>query len=749
MKRKDAVFRKLLAGLIFNLLFLTSHGQAYTSLYDAGIHLIPYPREATLNNDVFRLPDMVSVVADKNATVKDLFAVSELENRLAENWKVNVQRGGVKANGSSRIILSRNGADKRLGEQGYELSVSANEVIVRAKGEAGLFYGVQTLLQLIQKDKTGAYIQGLKIKDWPHTLQRAVHYDTKHHQDTREYVEKFIRDLAKYKINMLVWEWEDKFAYPSRPEIGAPGAFTMSEMQELTRYAAKYHIQIVPLVQGLGHVSFILKWPQYAHLREIPASNWEFDPLNDGSYELLFDLWKDAMEATPGSKYIHIGSDETFELGQGPTTREKAKEIGRNGLYHLFVRRSARHLQKSGREVMVWERPMGWTRTATTDDGVGEEIKTAKVTPQEGIVLTEAYGYETPDLTFAKQAKALGFPLFAYDPNAGIECLFVPYMFRKKGAMRNNPQIIEGSLENSYNFFRSRLGKGIFDGMICTSWDDSGLHNQTWMLRFITAAEFSWNATSPQGLPEFTSKFFKNYYGNEVSDMEELFGLLNEGAYFYMESLERNVWHHGEIGKTHLPDLPRTDVLEYNPYWNTEYKRRVELSREFIVKMDRALRICRDNLKKPIDNTYDLEVFSTIAALIQHTAQTYLDLSALEYAITGAHSQRFLSHDSTLHYLDKGIRIVESQLSRRKQVYDELASVWEKTRLPKGLSTEDKTFFFQQDRARHFANRTPDLSYHIYDEQLLNLEGYLDRLRQYRDFFYTTIVKPEAPYIRK
>ncbi len=101
-----------------------------------------------------------------------------------------------------------------------------------------------------------------------------------------------------------------------------------------------------------------------------------------------------------------------------------------------------------------------------------------------------------------------------------------------------------------------------------------------------------------------------------------------------------------------------------------------------------------------------------------------------------------------MHHLDKGITIVENQLSRRKQVYDELVSVWEKTRLPKGLSTEDKTFFFQQDRARHFANRTPDLSYHIYDEQLLNLEGYLDKLRQYRDFFYTTIVKPEAPYIK-
>jgi hypothetical protein len=113
----------------------------------------------------------------------------------------------------------------------------------------------------------------------------------------------------------MVWEWEDKFLYPSHPEIGAPGAFTTKEIQALTDYAANYHVQIVPLVQGLGHVSFILKWPQFAAMREIPASNWEFCPLKESSYQLLFDLWKDAMNATKGSAYLHIGSDETYELG--------------------------------------------------------------------------------------------------------------------------------------------------------------------------------------------------------------------------------------------------------------------------------------------------------------------------------------------------------------------------------------------------------------------------------------------------
>lgn len=83
-------------------------------------------------------------------------------------------------------------------------------------------------------------------------------------------------------------------------------------------------------LQGLGHVSYILKWPRHSHLREMPASNWEFCPLKEGSNELLLDLWEDAIEATPGSGYIHIGSDETYELGKCKQCRLKSDEIGKS-----------------------------------------------------------------------------------------------------------------------------------------------------------------------------------------------------------------------------------------------------------------------------------------------------------------------------------------------------------------------------------------------------------------------------------
>jgi hypothetical protein len=73
--------------------------------------------------------------------------------------------------------------------------------------------------------------------------------------------------------------------------------------------------------------------------------------------------------------------------------------------------------------------------------------------------------------------------------------------------------------------------------MVCTSWDDSGLHNQVWMMRFVNAAEYSWSGGTP-GLEEFIDKYFVNYYGAKAANLKELWMLLNKGAYYYGSSEE-------------------------------------------------------------------------------------------------------------------------------------------------------------------------------------------------------------------
>ncbi len=727
MRTKNFVCKIIVALLILSGIHLSGFSQE-TALAKNGIYIIPYPKEVEIAGTDFVLNNDITIVVDKNASANEKFSAQALAAFLKEKFALSIPVAATPSKKS--IVLTKRGANRKLGDEGYTLAVSANQIIITSSGNAGLFYGSQTITQLIQKNASGIFIKGMTIKDWPDTKQRAAHYDTKHHQDTRAYVESFIRDLARYKINMLIWEWEDKFEYPSHPEIGAPGAFTMKEMQELTKYAQQYHIQIVPLVQGLGHASFILKWPQFAHLREIPASNFEFCPLKDSAYILLNDLWKDAIAATPGSSFIHIGTDETYELGKCENCKKKEEEIGKSGLYHLFVGRSAKLIQAAGRQPMVWESPMGWAKGRL--QVYHTDMKQEKtVMPEKGIILTESYGYETPELSYAKQAKALGYPVYAYDPNPGIEQLFLPYYFIKG----DKGDTLKGCLENSYTFLKANLGKNVFDGVIRTSWDDSGLPMQAWMLSFATTAAFSWNASSPS-LPGFSSTFFNNRYGVGAIEMDSVFKLLNEGAYFYMESFEREVWAWGEIGKTHLPDLPRGDAVEYDPFWNTQYAERVRQSDLFITKMNSVISICNANLARDIDNKYDIEIFISLADLIKHTALTYLDLSNVEHAIKNAHQLRFVDLQQSYSYLTEAENIITKSIERRKKVFTGLVTLWEKTRLPKGMSTSTKQYFFEQDRTRHFANRVADMSYLILDEQQLDMEGYLLQLQKYMDYFH-------------
>jgi hypothetical protein len=217
--------------------------------------------------------------------------------------------------------------------------------------------------------------------------------------------------------------------------------------------------------------------------------------------------------------------------------------------------------------------------------------------------------------------------------------------------------------------------------------------------------------------------------------MEELYDLLNDGSYYYSSTFERNVWHHGVIGKTHLPDLPRNDNMEYDPYWNREYAEKISESEDMMQKMERALRIIENNKKIGVKNEYDFEIYRTIAELIRHTCMTYLDLSNLENTITRAHRLTFTDKEQAYSMLQQAKEIITSSLDRRNKVFNDLVTTWEKTRLPMGMSTEGRQYFHQQDRARHFANRTPDMTYLIYDEQLLNMEQYLENLDNYMEYY--------------
>lgn len=675
-----------------------------TLLFNEGISVIPYPQSVVLQGNDYIFRKLVDINVEKGLSGADLSAAEELRLLLKSEFGLDsrIISGGSK-NG---VFFTHADSASVGGEEGYRIETSGGRIIISASGPAGFYYGVQTLVQLIQRDSRRIFVKGMIINDWPDIPLRAVHYDTKHFQEKKEYVFDFIRILAGYKINMLIWEWEDKLAYTSHPEIGAPGAFTIEEMQEFTRYARKFHIQIVPLVQGLGHVSFILKHPENKHLRELKSDNWGFCPLREGTYELMSDLVKEAIEATPGSEYFHIGCDETYVLGKGIECgcRDKAEKEGKYTLMETYINRVAGQVIKSGRTPMAW------------DGGYNPD---EKIKPVKGLFTPGGF-----DERLDSASRAEGYPLYVYDPNPGIEHLFLPYFYRE-----NEKGPVKPHLEDSYSVITEAAKSGRYSGMISTSWNCSGVHNQIWMLRYITAAEYSWNGKEP-GLEEFVNSYFLNYYGPDSKDMKELFLLLNKASYYYMSTFERKVWHWGEIGKTHLPDLPRDD-MEYDPFWNTEYAEMINRSKEVLPAMERVLTICRENIVNGAKNGYDFELFEGLAKLFIHTANTYLTLSDIEESVKKAAGLHYTDNNAVYDELNRTVSLIDGNLAGRDSVYAEIKTTWEKSQFPKGMSTTDKKYVHARDQQRNFANRRPDLSFMICDEQAIGLEEYRAKLIEY------------------
>ncbi|MCK4299765.1 MAG: family 20 glycosylhydrolase, partial [Planctomycetes bacterium] len=482
--------------------------------------------------------------------------------------------------------------------------------------------------------------------------------DTKHHQDKGEYVRWLITTLAHYKVNMLVWEWEDKFAYESHPEVGAPGAFTKKEMQEFTAFAAQHHVQLVPLVQGLGHASFILKHTKWRGLREIPDSSWEFCPLKDGSYNLLFDLWDEAIEATPGSRYLHVGCDETRDLAQGVACGCKAlaDEHGPDYLLDLFLKRVQEHLKEKGRTMIAWSGRSG-----------GEH---AKVQPR---VFT---GWRRDPTGFA-ELKNAGHEVFCYDPNPGIAPLFLPLqpaeqVTRWNEHRRSHP----GSLTRSRDTIMGAAQSGLVDGMVCTSWDDSGLHISHWMPRFVCAAEYSWSGKGPT-LEEWKVKFARTHFGPEVKDLWRLYRLLQDSAWFYYDSFQRKVWHFGDVGKVHLPDLPHDLDMEYNPYWQRRYADWIQDTRAELRNLEQVFALIHENLARPLRNKHDFSLYLSITNLMQHNARLIRGLGDLERLVGLARDIHFASRPRALGHLRQAIGQARSLVEEREKVYADLVRVWE------------------------------------------------------------------------
>ncbi|MEQ9580958.1 MAG: glycoside hydrolase family 20 zincin-like fold domain-containing protein, partial [Arenibacter sp.] len=173
--------------------------------------------------------------------------------------------------------------------EGYTLAIAKEHILIKSKDEAGLFYAFKTLEQLMVDAKDQKVNLPLcQIKDYPLLAYRSVHLDVKHHLEKTEYYYELLDKLSSYKINGIILEVEDKLKFKRQPIVASSDALSIEEWKKISDYAKERHIEISPLVQGLGHASFILKHPEYMELRDNKERDWAFNPLDPKTYEVQF-----------------------------------------------------------------------------------------------------------------------------------------------------------------------------------------------------------------------------------------------------------------------------------------------------------------------------------------------------------------------------------------------------------------------------------------------------------------------------
>ena len=327
------------------------------------LQLIPMPKKIKVSGKKAELAAFENLYLPENTSP----ALLELAVRLADEIEAAVGRRirftrSEIAGASIRLI--RNGADEK--SENYQLSVTQSEIKIIAKSETGLFYGLQTLRQLIRTE--GTILPEVKIDDTPDYPARGFYHDcTRGKIPTLETLFKLADKLAYYKLNQLQLYIEHTFAFARHSDMwSGADPLTAEEIIRLDHYCRERHIDLVPSLSTFGHFYMGLRSPRKKHLNELdvdaPALPFSFhdrmahytlNASDPESIRLVEDMLAEFLPLF-SSSYFNICCDETFDLGKGKNAAKVAKLGSAEKLYVDFLLKIIAAVKKYGKRVMFW-----------------------------------------------------------------------------------------------------------------------------------------------------------------------------------------------------------------------------------------------------------------------------------------------------------------------------------------------------------------------------------------------------------
>lgn len=466
--------------------------------------LSPQPRELHAGQ---MFPVHTAMVVVPAGDAEDLFAGENLKAALTQSGilvsatigsadlKIELLRD-TSNDGRELLTANKLSLDAPVQDEGYVI-VSRHEpdgvcaVTIIGHTAAGVFYGAQTLKQMLQEDNGVTKVWTGTIHDWPAMKYRGVHDDLSRGPfPTLAFQAHQLEIFAAHKVNLYSPYFEHTLQYSGDPLAAPPGgSLTRAEAQELEAFARRLHIMIVPEQEAFGHLHHILIYEKYADLAETPHGH-VIAPGQSGSQPLI-ESWFTQIDEDFPSPFLHIGADETFELGTGRTKAE-VDQRGLGPVYADFLATIHTTLAPLHRRLLFW------------GDVAGTDPAAIAGIPKDMIAIPWAYGHKD-----SYDSDILPFK------NAGMETWVAP----GDANWRQVYPLGNIALDNIAGMVEAgqRLGS---TGELTTVWDDDGesLFNQNWFGVLFGAAA-GWQPGSSSG-EAYRTSFGHVFYGDTTGDID-------------------------------------------------------------------------------------------------------------------------------------------------------------------------------------------------------------------------------------
>lgn len=405
---------KYLSLTLFFSTVLSCSSYSQEAGYEGGI--IPTPQHIKVTGGDFLPGGRTILYSDSAGSMAvQLFRSSVSGDRRFEDRPVDRLRDSYGKDTAVIAIITK--SDPSITAEGYRLRISPRRITLTGNG-AGVFYGVQTLLQLLSPRGGGAgTIPCMDIDDYPRFAYRGLMLDVSRHFYTVAQVEQVLDLMARYKLNIFHWHLTDDQGwrleikkYPRLTSVGAwhantvedgdrdepdsvstGGYYTQEQVREVVRYAAKRFITIVPEIEMPAHSAAVLRaYPELkcvipADSPFLAANNVIYCP-SEQTFRFLEDILTEVIALFPG-KYIHIGGDEANKKPweESPFCRELMKKLGLHDVHELqryFIQRIEKFLVARGRSLVGWdeiaEGGLAQEATVMCRFGAAEESKVVK-----------------------------------------------------------------------------------------------------------------------------------------------------------------------------------------------------------------------------------------------------------------------------------------------------------------------------------------------------------------------------------